>query len=494
MNFLVTGATGFVGRALLLRLARDHHQVTAWVRDPDRARAALGPGVALVRVDDDAGLGAAIADADVVINLAGEPIVGRRWTRARKAALRASRVDTTQRLVAAMAANAGAARRPVLVSASAVGLYGDRGDEVLSEHAPAGRGFAAELCVAWEAAAEAARPYAARVVLARIGVVLGREGGALAPLARLTRFGLGGPIAGGRQWVPWIHLDDLVEALVRASVDARLDGAVNLVAPQPARQRDLARALGRALHRPAWAPAPRLALRALLGEAASVLTSSQRVVPSALAAIDHRFRFADLDGALADLTSAPAVSVRRLGRGEAPTSAYLRQRRPREVLRARAVLDAPLAQVVRFFAAAENLNLLVPPAMAFEIQTPRPIAMAPGTTIDYRLRVLGVPFRWRTVIEAWQPPGAPAPAEVARPADAYFVDAQHRGPYRAWWHEHHFIADGERTIMEDHVYYASPLGPLGALADRVMVRAQLRRIFGFRAAAIRLRYGDGGSA
>ncbi len=487
MHVVLTGATGFIGRALLLRLARDGHQLTAWVRDPVRARALLGPDVALIDARDPAALRAAVGTADAVINLAGEAIAGKRWTRARKAALTGSRLGPTAAVVEAIAAAAATGRAPVLVSASAIGIYGDRGDARLAEMALPGEGFAAELCRAWEAAALAARGAASRVALLRFGIVLGREGGALAKLAPLTNVGLGGPIAGGEQWMAWIHLADAVEAIVFALGASALEGPVNVVAPEPVRQRGFAQALGRALGRPAVTPAPGFALRLLLGEAASVLTASQRVVPDALVAAGFTFAFGALDGALADLTSSAGIGMRRLQRGEAPDTDYTRARHPRYVLVAQTELAAPLSEVFPFFASAENLQLLTPPQMAFRIETPWPVVTAPGVTIDYRLRILGIPARWRTVIERWRTP-------EAGDREAVFVDAQHRGPYRAWWHEHHFYARGDRTLMEDVVYYAPPLGPLGALANRWVVAGQLRKIFGYRAAMIRERFGAGASS
>ena len=480
MHVLVTGATGFIGRALCLRLARDGHQVTAWVRDRERARGILGPDCALIEVGDADGVSRAAASIDAIVNLAGEPIMGGRWTRARKQRLHDSRLGPTRAMVEVVRAGARLGRAPALISASAVGWYGDRGEALIDERAAPGTGLAAELCQAWEDAALEAGSLT-RVVLARIGIVLGREGGALASLLPVTRALVGGPIAGGAQWTPWIHLDDAVEALVHLVATPGITGPVNLVGPSPVRQRDLARAIGRAVHRPAVVPTPRFALRVVLGEAAFVLTMSQRAHPAALVASGFTFQFPDLDGALHDLTSAPGVAIRRLRDDEAPASAYVRARRPRYVLVARTEVAAPLAEVFPFFSSAENLQLLTPPGMAFQIETPRPIAMADHTTIDYRLKILGVPARWRTVIEHWMSP---------QHGEAMFVDSQHRGPYRAWWHEHHFHAHGDRTVMEDVVYYAPPFGVLGAIANKLVVAAQLRRIFGYRTAAIRQRFGD----
>ena len=474
---VVTGATGFIGRALVQRLLGTGHRVRAVVRDAGRARRLLGPAVELASGDAEA-LGAAVADADAVINLAGESIADGRWTARRKRVLTASRIDTTRLVVGAIRARS--TPLPVLLSASAVGYYGDRGEAELAEDAAAGTGFAAELCQRWESEAEAARGAARRVVRARLGVVLGRGGGALASLARVTRLGLGGPVAGGRQWLPWIHLDDAVAAIVHA-LDGTLDGAVNVVAPEQVRQRDLARALGGALHRPSFMPTPGALLRVVLGEGAALVRASQRVVPAALTRGGFTFAHPRLAEALADLTAAPDVAIRAVTRAEVPDVPYLRRRRPSHVLVARTRIDAPLAEVFEFFAAAENLAVITPPAMGFAIVTPTPIAMADGAVIDYRLRALGLPIRWRTIIEQWR-------------AGDGFVDAQHRGPYRAWWHEHRFVADGDATVMTDTVWYAAPAGPLGRLMNRLAIAGQLRGIFGYRGSVIRHRFGASAAA
>lgn len=469
-HIVVLGATGFVGRALVLALLGRGHTVTVLARSPERARHAVPAGVDVADFTEDAVLRAEVERADAVVNLAGEPIAGKRWTKRRKHALIDSRVEVTRRLVEAIVARS--APLPVLVSASASGWYGDRGDELLDENAPRGEGFAAELCELWEQAAHEAAPATERVCIARFGIILGRDGGALRPLERLFRLGLGGPIGGGAQWMPWIHLDDAVGAVVRLVEDPQLRGIVAVTAPTPARQRDFAAALGAALHRPALVPAPSFALRALLGEAASIVLASQRLLPRVLAGAGFAFRFPTLPLALADLVDdgvcvAPVVEV--------PASAgYLRARRPRYTLTARTELDAPLDEVFAFFSSPGNLAALTPPELGFEILGDPP-EMGSGTVIDYKIRVGGAPLRWRTRIEQWE-------------QGAGFVDSQERGPYRAWWHEHRFTEHDGKTIMEDTVHYAPPLGPIGALANRLVVERMLRRIFGYRRAAIRHRF------
>lgn len=297
MKIAVTGATGFIGRALCVRLASDGHRVIALVRNAARAGALLGAEVECAAWADEAAVGLAMANVDAVVNLAGEPILDKRWTAARKRELLTSRLAVTERLVGHLAR-----RAPwpgVMISASAVGYYGDGGERELDERAGPGDDFAAHLCRDWEAAARAAEAHGARVVLARLGIVLGAGGGALASMLPMFSRGLGGRVGSGEQWVPWIHLDDAVAALARALEDGGLRGPVNVVAPAPVRNRELAAELGRALGRPARLPAPALALRAALGERAALLLGSQRAVPRVLEAVGFSFRYGALPEALA---------------------------------------------------------------------------------------------------------------------------------------------------------------------------------------------------
>lgn len=479
MQIFITGATGFVGRALVLRLQRDGHSVRAWVRSPRRAADLLGADVTLV----DAGGGpqamrAGVEGCDAVVNLAGESVIGKRWTRAQKQVLWGSRVALTRTLVDAIAA---ADRRPqVLVSTSAVGYYGDRGDEVVDERSAPADDFLAGLCVAWEAEATRAEALGVRVCCPRFGLVLGPGGGVLARLLPVFRAGLGGPIGSGAQWFPWVHLDDVVELIARAVGGSQLRGPLLATAPGVVRNREFTAALGRALGRPAVLPVPAFALKLALGEAASSLLAGQRTAPIHTRAQGFEFRFPDLDAALADLTG-DADAPRIEPADDPPDSPYLRRRRPTHVLRHTVTVAAPVEQVFAFFSRAENLGIMTPPDAALQIRTPRPIAVGVGAGIDYTLKLGPVRVPWRTEFEAWEP-------------GARFVDVQLRGPYRAWWHEHRFTAiDGRTTRMEDRVYYAAPLGPLGRLVNRLFVAPKLRAIFGYRAHAIALRFGEPGA-
>ncbi len=299
MKIFITGSTGFIGRALVLRLQRDGHSIVAWVRDEKRATSRLGANVELLSMDaDEVTLARALSDCDAVVNLAGEPLIGR-WTTARRARLAESRVKLTDRLVDAMAASKNAPR--VLVSGSAVGYYGDRGEEILTEESPPANDFLAQLCQDWERAASRAESLGVRVVAVRTGIVLGRDGGALSKLLTPFRLGLGGPIGSGRQYMPWIHLHDHVEIVASALSDARCSGPINATAPSPVTNKVFAKALGRVLHRPAFAPLPAFVLRTALGEAASVLLTGQRALPEKLGRLGFTFQYEALDAALADI-------------------------------------------------------------------------------------------------------------------------------------------------------------------------------------------------
>jgi hypothetical protein len=233
---------------------------------------------------------------EVVFNLAGEPVAEGRWTADKKRRIRDSRVLGTRNLVAGLAA---LEKRPrVLVSVSAVGYYGDRGDEELVETSAAGRGFLAEVCADWEREALSAAELGIRVVCVRMGIVLARDGGALAKMLTTFRLGAGGKLGDGRQWMPWIHLDDVIGILLHASQDVRIQGAINAVGPRPVTNADFTRALGKAVHRPTFLTVPRTALRLAFGEMGHILTDSQRVLPQVAEQTGYAFQHVDLGGAL----------------------------------------------------------------------------------------------------------------------------------------------------------------------------------------------------
>ncbi|MCW2970443.1 MAG: hypothetical protein JWO23_1570 [Solirubrobacterales bacterium] len=297
----LTGATGLIGRTLHAALRDRGAEVAVLTRDPDRARATLGEVEAVAwRLMDEPAPADALVGRDAVFHLAGEP-VAQRWTAKARQAIRESRVTGTRNLLAGLrtAGEPDAGRRPpTLVSSSAIGYYGAHGEEPLDEDAPAGSDFLARVCREWEAEARRASALGMRVVQVRTGVVLDRGGGALAQMLPAFRLGIGGPLAGGRQYVSWIHVDDLVAIMVTALEDERWSGPINATAPEPVTNRDFSRALGAALGRPARLPVPGLALRLLYGEMAEIVTSGARVVPAKPLVLGYEFRHPRVDEAL----------------------------------------------------------------------------------------------------------------------------------------------------------------------------------------------------
>lgn len=296
MNVLVTGATGFIGRKVCAALSEGGHGVRVLSRNPAAARARLpGAKVLAWRPLEGPPPVEALESVHAVVHLAGEPVAGS-WRRpGKKAAIQESRVRGTENLVAGIAAAGGVER---FLCASAVGYYGEGGERELAEDAPPGEGFLPGVCRAWEAAAEQAAGACGTVFRLRIGLVLGPDGGALPPMVRAFRFGLGGPFGSGRQWWPWIHREDLV-GLIRFLLEEDLPpGPVNATAPGPVRQRAFARTLARILHRPAVLPAPAVALRLLLGGFAEELLASRKVIPRRALEAGFRFTHPGLEEAL----------------------------------------------------------------------------------------------------------------------------------------------------------------------------------------------------
>lgn len=303
MKILITGSTGLVGRALVSELQQTGHTVCRLVRPGTSVAAIRGNEGFEVRWNPETEeLGAAAVGADAVVNLAGASIAHGRWTAERKKELRGSRVDTTRSLVNALSRMA--ARPRVQVSASAIGYYGDRGEEILQEESAPGNGFLCEVAREWETEAEKAEALGIRVVRLRFGVILAKEGGALPQMARPFRLGVGGRIGSGQQWMSWIGLDDVVAIMQLALENGAVRGAVNVVAPEPIRNVEFTAALSQAVHRPALFPVPAFALRLLLGEMAdALLLSSTRVVPARLEKMGYRFLQPDLESALRSILS-----------------------------------------------------------------------------------------------------------------------------------------------------------------------------------------------
>lgn len=449
---VVTGATGLIGSKLLLVLLARGYRVTVLTRNPERARAENYLPVEFAPWNPQAGEPPleALDGAFAVVHLAGEPVAGSRWTAQRKRDILDSRVLGTRHLVAALGK---LRRKPTcLVSSSAIGFYGNRGDETLTEASSVGAGFLPEVCRAWEQEAFEAEAQGVRTVALRTGIVLDPEGGALAQMLPPFRLGFGGPLGGGRQWMSWIHVNDLVDLILHAIEVPSLRGPVNGVAPAPARNADFGRALGAALGRPAFVPTPAIAVKLLFGEMSEIVLASQRVEPRA--ALESGFRFAhpDLQRALNQMLR-PAGQI---GAHE---------------LRCVTWVPQPVDRAFEFFSDAGNLEAITPPWLKFRIDHRSGAEMAAGHRLEYSLRIHGIPLKWKTLIEHWEPGRA-------------FVDRQTSGPYSEWIHRHEFRPLRGGTLILDSVAYRVPLGPVGVAIRELFVQRDLREIFGFRSRRI----------
>lgn len=297
MHILLTGGTGLIGRQLCRHWSGQGHRLTVWSRKPEKVAKICGAQVRGVARLEDLGQ----EPVDAIVNLAGAPIADRPWTHKRKALLWSSRITLTEALMVWLESRE---QRPrVLISGSAAGWYGDGGERELTEDsAPVSEDFASQLCIAWEETAQRAETLGIRVILIRTGLVLSAEGGFLSRLLLPFKLGLGGPIGNGRQWMPWIHIDDQIALIDFLLHRNEASGPYNACAPKPVRNREFAKALGSMLHRPAFMPMPAFALKVGLGELSLLLLGGQRATPVRLLTAGFTFKFTDLRAALDDLS------------------------------------------------------------------------------------------------------------------------------------------------------------------------------------------------
>ncbi len=444
MKILVTGASGLIGRRVALDLLRRGHEVLALARNPGSISFLPAGNVFAWRSTEIPPL-AALRGVDAIVHLAGESVASARWTEARKKKISESRVQGTSNLLNAVNQLEGAARPKVFVGASAVGIYGNSDEATFSEDSAPGTGFLADLCLAWERESQRAAALGLRTVLLRTGVVLAAEGGALPKMGPVV-------LGSGKQWLSWIHVDDVVAFVHFALAHDSVVGPFNLTAPTPVRQENFVRALRRVRGYPFALRAPARLLSLLLGEMAEVVTGSLKAVPARTLRAGFRFEHPELDEAL-----------RSLFLDGSPLDQKFQEAQ---------FVNRPRESVVPFFAKAENLEELTPPWLRFRIIRKSAGELGEGAIIDYRLRIHGVPVWWRTLISAWRLPDS-------------FVDDQLEGPYRKWHHVHEFVPVHGGTLLLDTVTYQVPFSWLGkALLSRWIAR-DVRTIFEFRKNKIR---------
>lgn len=451
MKVLITGATGLIGKEIGKRLAEAGHEISVVTRNPERARLELPFPAQVFRWEGDreAFPVEALKGQEAVIHLAGEPIAGGRWTADRKRRIRNSRVHGTRRLVDAILENREAsASLQIFVSGSAIGIYGDRGDDVLTEESPIGEGFLAEVVRDWEKEAERLETASAvRVSIVRTGVVLSRRGGALEKMLPIFTRGLGGKLGYGQQWMSWIHMDDIARLFIFCLENEKARGIYNGVAPEPSRNDRFTIELARSVGRPVFLPVPETALKAALGEMSVALLGSQRVRPERVLDAGFQFEHGELVDALRELGE-----PFRGGQHELVAEQWV----PR-----------PPEEIFPFFCRETNLEELTPPFLNFHVVGKSTPEIGEGTLIDYKLKLHGIPLKWQTRIEEWSP-------------NRKFVDTQVSGPYRKWHHTHEFLPLAGGTLMRDRVLYRLPLGWAGDAAAGWKVSRDVAAIFAYR--------------
>lgn len=446
MKILLTGATGFIGSSLSQALFRNGHDLVVLARSIQSALSRIPVPCQVIEWDPLQGKSQiqGLGSIDAVVHLAGESIAGGRWTSSRKKKLWDSRVIGTRELLRVLRETSLPSLRTV-ISASAVGIYGDRGDSVLTEDAVPGHGFLADLCKAWESELFNAALPGVRKAALRFGMVLGTQGGALPELLPIFKAGLGGPLGNGSQWMSWIHLEDLVRLIEFNLENTSISGPVNAVSPDPVTNAEFSKSLGKALHRPVFFTAPAPALKLALGEMSQVLLSSQRVLPKKATTAGFQFKFSTLAQALENLLLDS----------------------PDEVFETSQFIPKTPNEIFSFFSDSAHLEAITPPWLSFQTLKQSTPKIGQDTLIEYQLKLHGIPIRWKTQIENWNP-------------NQSFSDVQLKGPYKKWHHDHQLEQLRGGTLMTDRIRYRVPGGALGQALAGSWIRRDIQRIFNYR--------------
>lgn len=434
----MTGATGLIGKEIGKKLVSQGHEITVLTRNIEDAKSQLPfPAKFLAWKNYTEALPSAYFDnIDTVIHLAGESIASGRWTAERKKLILDSRVIGTRNIVEGIKKSSGSVKQ--FISASAIGIYE--------------KGFLKEVCEKWEEEALNLKKMGIKVVNPRIGIVLTRNGGALEKMLPVFGVGLGGVIGSGKQWMSWIHQEDLTRMFTFIVENPQLEGAFDGVAPAPATNKEFSKALAQALGRNLFFPVPAFVIKVALGEMSTLVVNGEKVTPEKILSKGFEFKYKELQSALNDIC-APL----RGGTQEMFTEIWL----PKKT-----------HEIFPFFTDEKNLEKLTPEYLNFKVLKKSTPSIDEGTLIDYRLKLHGFPMMWRTLIESWVP-------------GKKFVDRQLKGPYQLWHHTHEFEEVSGGTLMRDRVLYRLPLGRLGALVSGPFVRSDVTKIFSYRKKVIR---------
>ncbi|MEK6554772.1 MAG: TIGR01777 family oxidoreductase [Bdellovibrionota bacterium] len=455
MKILVTGGTGFLGHQLLNALIEKNHELVLTSRKQNISFQPFPAQIIEWPIDFNKSKDS-LQTIDAVIHLAGENIADGRWSEERKKAILNSRVSGTQSVVDLIR------RLPTIktfISSSAIGYYGDNKKDELTEDSPAGRGFLAEVCKAWEDEAHRADRPDLRTVILRTGVVLGRASGVLGKMEPLYRNKVGGPIGSGEQFMSWIHERDWVRAVIHCLENKSLTGPVNLTAPQPVSNKGFSREMAKLFKQPVQIPAPAIALKLAMGEMAAIALEGQFALPKKLQDSNFSFEFNELERALENLYDIHP---------ESPDKIHT----PDDLFACTQWVPRPPNEVFQFFCDETNLEALTPPLLNFHVRNKSTQKIGKGTLINYDLKIRGIPLTWQTLIDDWRPPHQ-------------FTDEQLKGPYKKWLHTHTFAPACGGTLMRDRIRYRLPLGAFGRIGGHWLVRKDIEKIFNYRRSVIR---------
>ena len=444
MKVLVTGATGFVGNALLKALHIKGHEIVVLTRNIDEVGFRLPVLCEVYQWNPEQGPpeSSVFKGVDAVVHLAGENIAGGRWTKKQKERIRLSRLLSTRHLVQAIGELK--FRPKVLVSASAIGFYGGSGNTLLTEDVPPGNCFLSKVCRDWEQEAMHAEEFNIRVAYLRTGIVLGKEGGAMKKMLPPFQMGLGGNLGTGKQWMSWIHVQDLIQMYIHTIETESIEGVYNAVSPNPVPNAEFTRTLGKQLQCPTRIPIPKLALKVIFGDMAEVLVASQNVSAEKITSTGFRFKFPDLPSALNDIAD----------------NSY-------QNFQIEQWVPQPVSKVFSFFSESKNLEVLTPNFLSFKVLRQSTEKITEGTRLDYSFRLHGIPVCWQSLITDWQP-------------NFCFSDIQTKGPYSVWEHTHEFEEKNGGTLMRDNVRFKVPFGAPGDLLLTDFIQKDLKKIFNFR--------------
>ncbi|UOF01822.1 TIGR01777 family oxidoreductase [Bdellovibrio reynosensis] len=440
MKVLITGATGLLGREIGKVLAEHGHEIVVISRSLAKAREVLPFPCEVVLGDLSKGPihDSRLEGIEGVINLMGEPVVSR-WDSEKKAAIYNSRVEGTKHLIASLPSNL-----QVFVSSTAIGYYGNDHETIQHEENPPGDNFLAKVCIDWEKEISKAP---GRKAIIRTGIVLSSHGGAMDQMLYPFRLGIGGPLGDGQQWMSWIHIKDIVGLFVFALENTHVTGPINGCAPNPVRNKEFSKSLANALGKSMGPSMPLFVLKLYFGEVSDVLTVSIRGSAERSKTLGYKFQYDDVNEALKDVC-APYQN------GE-------------DFYYAEQFIPDPPEKVFPFFKEAHNLEEITPPTLNFKIEKVSTSEITQGTLIDYTLKIRGIPAKWKTEIDEWQPPYK-------------FVDNQLKGPYSLWRHTHEFRPFCGGTLLVDKVKYRLPLGQVGWIFASKLVSKDIDNIFSFR--------------